>query len=84
MHTACMREQLSQALSKQKALVVERDQALEQGRLAQVRAEKLQQQLQKLQTAHGTASILIAHTVNTPHTHTHTVEMEKHFLNGGQ
>ncbi|KAL5476330.1 hypothetical protein EMCRGX_G026259 [Ephydatia muelleri] len=50
---ACMREQLAQALSKQKMLIVERDQAVEQSKLTQQRADQLQLQLQKLHTTYA-------------------------------
>ncbi len=51
--TACMREQLSQAIINQQSLTLERDQAREQARLATERADKLQKQLDLLRNTHG-------------------------------
>ena len=51
--TACMREQLAQALASQQALITERDQAKEQCKLAQDRASKLQKQLDLLRKVHS-------------------------------
>ena len=51
--TACMREQLAQALASQQALIIERDQAKEQCKLAQDRASKLQRQLDLLRKVHS-------------------------------
>ena len=48
-----MREQLAQALAVQQQLSLERDQALEQARLARERADRLQLQLNRIRTAHG-------------------------------
>lgn len=50
---ACMREQLAQALASQQALIIERDQAKEQCKLAQDRASKLQRQLDLLRKVHN-------------------------------
>ena len=50
---ACMREQLAQALASQQALIIERDQAKEQCKLAQDRASKLQKQLDLLRKVHS-------------------------------
>ncbi len=50
---ACMREQLAQALSTQQTLMVERDQAREQLKLAQDRGNRLQKQLDTLRLAFG-------------------------------
>lgn len=52
-YTACMREQLAQALATQQVLTVERDQAREQCQLARERAAALQQQLEGLRQSHG-------------------------------
>ena len=52
-HTACMREQLSQALTNQQSLIVERDQAREQARVATERADRLQRQLDLIRQTHG-------------------------------
>jgi hypothetical protein len=51
--TACMREQLAQALASQQALIIERDQAKEQCKMAQDRASKLQKQLDLLRKVHS-------------------------------
>lgn len=59
MNTACMREQLAQALATQQALTVERDQAKEQCRLAQERATKLETQLILLRQVHGEFGLVI-------------------------
>ena len=48
-----MREQLAQALASQQALIIERDQAKEQCKLAQERASKLQKQLDLLRKVHS-------------------------------
>lgn len=48
-----MREQLAQALATQQTLMVERDQAREQLKLAQERGTKLQRQLDGLRDAYG-------------------------------
>ena len=48
-----MREQLAQALAIQQTLMVERDQAREQLKLAQERGSKLQKQMDNLRTAYG-------------------------------
>ena len=48
-----MREQLAQALASQQALIIERDQAKEQCKLAQDRANKLQKQLDLLRKVHS-------------------------------
>lgn len=53
-----MREQLALALASQQAMKVERDQALEQTRLARERANRLQAQLDRLRAAHGETSTL--------------------------
>ena len=50
---ACMREQLAQALASQQALIIERDQAKEQCKMAQDRANKLQKQLDLLRKVHS-------------------------------
>ena len=52
-YIACMREQLAQALASQQALIIERDQAKEQCRLAQDRANKVQKQLDLLRKVHS-------------------------------
>lgn len=75
-----MREQLAQALSKQKMLIVERDQAVEQSKLVQQRADQLQLQLQKLHTTYGNlaTAVVSIHTSNALllHTHTHTQQLK--------
>ena len=48
-----MREQLAQALASQQALIIERDQAKEQCKMAQDRASKLQKQLELLRKVHS-------------------------------
>ena len=50
---ACMREQLAQALATQQTVLMERDQAREQLKLAQDRGTRLQRQLDNLRTAYG-------------------------------
>lgn len=55
--TACMREQLSQALANQQSLTIERDQAREQAKVATERADKLQKQLDLLRQTHGKANV---------------------------
>lgn len=50
--TACMREQLAQALSAQQSLTIERDQAREQARIATERGDRLQRQVDLLRQAH--------------------------------
>ena len=53
MHTACMREQLAQALAMQQVLTVERDQAREQCQLVQEREAELIKQLERLRRTHS-------------------------------
>ena len=48
-----MREQLAQALAVQQQLSLEKEQALEQARLARERADHLQLQVNRLRMAHG-------------------------------
>ena len=52
-HTACMREQLAQALAMQQVLTVERDQAREQCQLVQEREAELIKQLERLRRTHS-------------------------------
>ncbi len=48
-----MREQLSQALTNQQSLTIERDQVREQAKLATERADRLERQLDLLRKTHG-------------------------------
>ena len=66
MHTACMREQLAQALAMQQVLTVERDQAREQCQLVQEREAELIKQLERLRRTHSKSISHIGTNSQTP------------------